>query len=106
MKRVLGVAMLMLFACGSEVDTPTSGPDNPAQRESKPAAGLSETLRGHFVWSHESEPGRDWDADAAECGKSAIEDSSALAEPNVIATLGAFVACMEERGWQAEKMDS
>jgi len=101
MKRVLGVVMLVLLACGSGVDTPTSGSGSPAKQESKAAGKDAQDLRDHFVWGDESKPARDWDADVAECEKRAENDPRVTEKSHPLVKVGVVMKCLEGMGWSS-----
>jgi hypothetical protein len=104
-KRVLGVMMLVLLACGPGADTPTDRPDppaRPAERDPQAAVELAGTLREHFVWRDASQPAGDWDADAEVCKKRVDEDSSVPEGAHPLVSVAAFIKCMEEMGWASK----
>ena len=96
-KRILGAMMLLLLACGPGADKPTSSPASPVEQEAKTAPMDPATVREAFVWGDESQPARDWDADAETCKARADEE-----EAHRLAKIAAFMECMKELGWTWE----
>ena len=97
MKRVLGVMMLVLLACGPGADTPTAGP---AEQDSKAAEKDLGALRDSFVWGDASQPARDWDVDVEACKARADEDPSVRKGAHALVKVAAFIKCMGEMGWE------
>jgi hypothetical protein len=102
MKRVLGVMMLVLLACGPGADTPTARPARPAEQDPKAAAEALETLRDSFVWRDASQPAGDWDVDVEACKARADEDPSVRKGAHPLVKVAAFMKCMDEMGWEHE----
>ena len=99
MKRVLGVMMLVLLACGPGADTPTAGPARPAEQNPKAAGEVMDTLRDSFMWRDASQPAGDWDADAEVCKGRVEENSSIRQGAHPLVTVSALLKCMEDMGW-------
>ena len=99
MKRVLGVMMLALLACGPGADTPTSSPASPAKHDSRAAPKDPAAVRDSFVWGDASQPARDWDADAEAC-KGRMSKDPSVSGAHRLAQIAAFMKCMEEMGWE------
>jgi hypothetical protein len=108
MKRVLGVMLLALLACGPGADTPTAKPARSARsakpakpaRSAKPAEQDLGALRDSFVWRDASQPAHDWDADLEACKGRVGEDPSVRKEAHPLVRVAAFMKCMDETGWE------
>jgi hypothetical protein len=102
MKRVLGVMMLVLLACGPGADTPTARPARPAEQDPKTAEEALETLKNSFVWRDVSQPAGDWDADAEVCKGRVAEDLSDRQGAHPLVRVSAFIKCMDDLGWASK----
>ena len=102
MKRVLGVMMLVLLACGPDADTPTARPARLAEQDPKAAEEALETLRDSFVWRDASQPASDWDVDADVCKARVAEDFSARKGAHPLVRISAFIKCMDDMGWASK----
>jgi hypothetical protein len=102
MKRVLGVMMLVLLACGPGADTPTDRPARLVEQDPQAAAEVMGTLRDSFVWRDASKPAGDWDADAEACKARVDENSSIPKGAHPLVRVSAFMKCMEDMGWASK----
>jgi hypothetical protein len=92
MGRALGALLLILLACGSDGEGPTSRPAQPAGQ------GL-EVLRDYYTWGGASQPAHDWDVDAGECERRADENPRVRKGAHELVRVRVFIGCMEEIGW-------
>ena len=99
MKRVLGVMMLVLLACGPSADAPTDKPARPAGPASSAGQDLG-ALRNSFVWRDASQPAHDWDGDVKACQGRADENATAPKGSHPLVKVAALMKCMDEAGWE------
>ena len=103
MKRVLGVMMLLLLACGPGADTPTDRPARSTEQDPQVAEERMGTLRESFVWRDASQPAGDWDADAEACKGRVDEDSNVPKGAHPLVRVAAFIKCMDDMGWESKR---